>query len=90
MVDQLGRSGFPEKLEQLHLTSTSAHEGSKQGQVKDFFVKFDVHGDAQTHAEEDLNSKQYESRHDRSHDEQLWFARAKKEFLARILRSFLS
>ena len=53
--------------------------------MKDFFVKFDVHGDAQTHAEEDLNSKQYESRHDRSHDEQLWFARAKKEFLARIL-----
>ena len=85
MVDQLRRSGFPEKLEQLHHGSTSAHEGSKQGQVKDFFVKFDVHGDAQTHAEEDLNSKQYESRHDRSHDEQLWFARAKKEFLARIL-----
>ena len=61
MVDQLGRSGFPEKLEQLHHGSTSAHEGSKQGQVKDFFVKFDVHGDAQTHAEEDSNSKQYES-----------------------------
>ena len=33
----------------------------------------------------DLNSKQYESRHIRSHDEQLWFARAKKKLLARIL-----
>ena len=53
--------------------------------MKDFCVKFDVHGDVQTHAEEDLSSKQYENRHDRSHDEQFWFARAKKGLPARIL-----
>ena len=53
--------------------------------MNDFFVEFDAHGDAQTHAEEFLNLKQYENRHDRSDDEKLWFARAKKGFLARIL-----
>ena len=53
--------------------------------MKDFCVKFDAHDDAQTHAEEFLNLKQYENPHDRSDDEKLWFARAKKGFLARIL-----
>ena len=52
--------------------------------MKDFWVKLDAHGDAQTHAEEFLNLKQYENPHDRSDDEKLWFARAKKGFLARI------